>query len=368
MRNGFLDAILTPEQMARSCSEAFAHLDDAVLVIGRKPRTIVACNRATEVMFGYPAADLVGRETSLLHVDMDHFEEFGRLSEPELETSDHFRMRFRMRRRNGDLFDTLHTVVLLEPDRGVAGGALSIVRDLSDVGGAMRALEEARASLVRAQRAEAAGRVQSMMAHDLNNLLTVALGNIGLLLETELSGDQGGSAQQAYQALLRASAQIRRLLAYARPPEADSGRSDANRIIGELGDAIQAVLGSSIEYRFEPERGLPEIGVDAAELEQIVLNLVLNARQAMARGGRLVVRTQRRGSQAILSVTDTGEGIPPDLQARIFEPFFTTRGEGGTGLGLAVVRTLAEGKRGSVTVESQAGAGTTFEIRLPLAT
>jgi PAS domain S-box-containing protein len=366
MRRGFLDAV-TPEQMAQGCSEAFAHLDDAVFVIGRKPRTIVACNRATEAMFGHPVSELVDRDTSLLHVDREHFEEFGRLSEPELERSGRFRTRFRMRRRNGEVFDTLHTVVLLEPDRGVAGGALSIVRDLSDLRQAMRALEEAQTCLVRAQRAEAAGQVQSMMAHDLNNLLTVAIGNIHLLLQSQLTGDQRRSAETVSEALGLASVQIWRLLAFARPAEAGSGRSDPNRTISDLEHLICTVLGDSVEYHFDPEEGLPAVAMDASELQQITLNLALNAREAMLEDGRFVVGTERRGDEAVLRFTDTGEGISCEIRPRIFEPFFTTRGERGTGLGLAVVRTLAEGRGGRVTVESEPALGTTFEIHLPFA-
>jgi signal transduction histidine kinase len=107
--------------------------------------------------------------------------------------------------------------------------------------------------------------------------------------------------------------------------------------------------------------------MDASELQQITLNLALNAREAMLEDGRFVVGTERRGDEAVLRFTDTGEGISCEIRPRIFEPFFTTRGERGTGLGLAVVRTLAEGRGGRVTVESEPALGTTFEIHLPFA-
>jgi PAS domain S-box-containing protein len=236
--------------------------------------------------------------------------------------------------------------------------------------------------LLQAQKMEAIGQLTGGVAHDFNNLLGVVIGNLQLI-ERSVS-DNPGLARKVHTAM-RAAARgadlTKRLLAFARRQILDPTVVDLNRQLVGLTDLLQRSLGDSIEVRMLQEPGLWHTRVDAGQFENAILNLAINARDAMPQGGRLTVRTQNvvldsafcarhpqvePGDFVSVSVTDTGCGIEPEVLKRVFEPFFTTKESGrGSGLGLAMVHSFAEQSGGLATIESTVDQGTTVQVLLP---
>ena len=236
--------------------------------------------------------------------------------------------------------------------------------------------------LFQAQKMEAVGLLAGGVAHDFNNLLTVISGRTELLLRKLPPGDpmaRGlGLIEETAQ---RAASLTRQLLAFSRKQRLDRRIVSLNSVVTDMEKMLRPLIGEQISLvtELDPELGL--VSADAAQLEQVILNLVVNARDAMPRGGRLVIRTANSqlddatgawrpgpdvGCHAVLSVSDTGVGMDQATQARIFEPFFTTKNPGqGTGLGLSTVYGIVQQHGGFVSVESAPGAGTTFKICLP---
>jgi CheY-like chemotaxis protein len=228
---------------------------------------------------------------------------------------------------------------------------------------------------------EAIGQLTGGIAHDFNNLLGVVLGNLQLL-ERSLGDDSALSRKvhTAMRAAMRGADLTRRLLALARRQILDPNVVDLNRQLTGVADLLQRTLGESIEVRMVQAHDLWHTRVDAGQFENAILNLAINARDAMV-SGRLTVKTQNvrlnssfalahpqiePGEYVSVSVTDNGVGIPPEVLARVFEPFFTTKESGrGSGLGLAMVRGFAEQAGGIATIASEVGRGTTVQILLP---
>jgi signal transduction histidine kinase len=242
-----------------------------------------------------------------------------------------------------------------------------------------RQLEE---KLRQAHKMEAVGRLAGGVAHDFNNLLTIIRGNSDLLIDREGADDfQRKCVEQIQKAAGRAVAMTRQLLAFSRMQVLQPRVLDLNLIVTEMGKMFPRLIGEHIEYTFMPGAGLSFLKADPGQIEQILLNLAVNARDAMPRGGQLSVRTTNitleeseaakrppilAGQYVLLSVTDTGHGMDEATKAHIFEPFFTTKETGkGTGLGLATVYGIVKQSGGFIWVTSAPGKGTTFEIYLP---
>jgi nitrogen-specific signal transduction histidine kinase/CheY-like chemotaxis protein len=239
------------------------------------------------------------------------------------------------------------------------------------------------AQLRQAQKMEAIGQLTGGMAHDFNNLLLVILGNLGLLAEFLPPEDEDSLAccQEARDAALRGAALIRSLLAFARRQPLRPERIDVNKLIVEQIVLLRHTLGEHIEIVTRLSDDLWPVLVDAAQLETALINLATNARDAMPKGGKLTISTCNRkldqdylaqypdaalGDHAVIEVSDSGTGMPPDVISRIFEPFFTTKERGsGTGLGLAMVFGFMKQSGGHINVYSEVGEGTTFRLFLP---
>ena len=236
------------------------------------------------------------------------------------------------------------------------------------------------AELRQAQKMEAIGRLAGGVAHDFNNLLTVILGNATQLLDETPGQDE---VREIVKASERAANLTKQLLLFSRKQVMQPKHLDLNAVLSDLSRMLQRILGEDITLRAEFSGGLPAIHADQGMMEQVLLNLAVNSRDAMPHGGELhiVTRLSRAGSDEAqrpadlvdadyvrMSVRDTGSGIPPDTLGRIFEPFFTTKEAGkGTGLGLATVYGIVKQHGGSVAVESAPGQGATFHVYLPLA-
>jgi PAS domain S-box-containing protein len=267
-----------------------------------------------------------------------------------------------------------HFVPQIDAD-GVVRGFFSIAADLSD-------LKRLEARLLQAQKMEAVGQLTGGIAHDFNNLLGVVLGNLQLLERGVADNPPlARKVHTAMRAAIRGGDLTRRLLSFARRQISDPVVLDLNRQLAGLSDLMQRTLGDSIEVRMLPNADLWHTRVDAGQFENAILNLAINARDAMPQGGRLTVRTENvnlergfcnshpsidAGDYVVVSIADTGVGIEPDVLKRVFEPFFTTKDSGkGSGLGLPMVNGFAEQSEGLATIESELGRGTTVKIFLP---
>jgi PAS domain S-box-containing protein len=265
----------------------------------------------------------------------------------------------------------------LTPVKDEAGRVTSVLgssRDITD----RRQLEE---ELARARVLETLGRLTGGIAHAFNNYLTAILGYVEILLVQV--GDDGPltrDLREVERAAQRAAGLVRRLLAFGRREIVEFVRLDLNRAIGDLRPMLERLIGEHIQMTFALAPDLPAVSGDAGQFEQILMNLSLNARDAMPAGGVLRVETRSvavasdtaplksmpPGSYVVLTVADTGSGMDVETQARLFEPFFTTKPRAkGTGLGLPTVYGIVKQVGGFIFVDSEVGRGTTFTLYLP---
>ncbi|MFL5390428.1 MAG: PAS domain-containing protein [Myxococcales bacterium] len=214
-----------------------------------------------------------------------------------------------------------------------------------------------------AQKMEAIGRLAAGVAHDVNNLLGVIQNATSMLQGA--SADRKEALEAINGAIDGAAALIRQLVAVSRQQAVALGLHDVDQVVADMSKLVARLLPPSIELRTELG-GAGNVSADRTQLEQVVLNLVINARDAMPSGGVVTIATRPRGDAVEIEVRDTGVGIPPEVQARMFEPFYTTKQQdGGTGLGLAMVYGIVKQGGGRIEVDSAPGAGTRFTIWLP---
>ena len=262
-------------------------------------------------------------------------------------------------------------------DQNDSPGFLSIARDITD----RKSLED---QLRQAQKLEAVGQLTGGIAHDFNNLLAVMIGNAELL-EEKVAGD--GEAERYLAAISksaeRAASLTDRLLAFSRQQALLLVRADIAELIGGLEDMLRRTLGETIELTIEAEKGLWPGLIDPHQFENAMINLAINARDAMPKGGTLVFSSCNfsadddlaplpediaPGDYIGISVRDSGVGMTPEVQQRVFEPFFTTKGVGeGSGLGLSMAYGFAKQLKGHVEIDSAVGEGTTITLYLPRA-
>ena len=259
---------------------------------------------------------------------------------------------------------------------GEATRVVGVTLDITE----RRSLE---AQLRQAQKMEAVGQLAGGVAHDFNNLLTAILGYSRFLLDRLESPDQRRDVEEIVKASDRAASLTKQLLAFSRRQVVETRLLDLNSVVADMADMVRRLIGEHIELRtaFATEPWL--VRADRGHLDQVVMNLVVNASDAMPRGGTLTLETQnveldesfsgpqfnvRPGKYAMLAVTDTGTGMTEETKARLFEPFYTTKAQGrGTGLGLATVYGIVSQSGGHIRVYSELNRGTTFKVYLPRA-
>ncbi len=247
-------------------------------------------------------------------------------------------------------------------------------RELYEAGERLKAeMAERRAMedrLRQADKLEAIGRLTGGIAHDFNNLLTVILGYTNLALDAlPVESEPRELIAEAVRASERAASLTQQLLAFSRQQVLSPKVMDLNAVVENLAQMLRRIIGEPITLELALDPGRPRVLADLGQMEQVVMNLAVNAVDAMPAGGTLLLETRLEGETASLLVRDTGEGMDEATQARIFEPFFTTKARGkGTGLGLATVYGIVVQSRGEIGVRSAPGQGSTFEIRLPATT
>ncbi len=264
---------------------------------------------------------------------------------------------------------------ILVDEHGTPVRGVGISQDVTD----RRSLEQ---QYQQAQKMEAVGRLAGGIAHDFNNLLTTILGYCDLLLAGRDAADQEyADVREIQHAGARAAALTRQLLAFSRKQIIEPTLLDLNAIIDDMRAMLERLIGEDIAVALNLERPLAPVRADRGQVEQVVMNLAVNARDAMPHGGTLTIGTASveldddyvrthisatPGPYVVLTVTDSGTGMSPDVQARMFEPFFTTKEVGkGTGLGLATVHGIVTRSGGTVGVYSELGHGTTFRVYFP---
>ena len=348
---------------------------DPMVVVNREGR-IVLVNAQAEETFGYRREDLLGQPMDILvpkRLQAECLEYRTRFLRAPQKSPMGATLEIHGLRRDGNEFPVEIKLSLLETEEGLWGCAA--IRDLTE----RRKLEQ---QFRQAQKMESIGTLAGGIAHDFNNLLTVIL-SYGSSLTEELpkNSKHRRSAEQVYSAAERGAALTSQMLAFSRKQVFQLRVVNLNDIVRNLLKMLQRIIGEHIEIKMTLAEDLVRVRADAGQLEQVLMNLSVNARDAMPQGGRLTLETRNveldedfvrahigsaAGPHTLLAVSDTGMGMDAETQARIFEPFFTTKGPGhGTGLGLAMVYGVVKQSGGYIAVHSQVGQGTTFQIYLP---
>jgi PAS domain S-box-containing protein len=337
--------------------------------------TIVAVNDAFCKLVGMRREDLEGKPFTVIFADSElpgrMLEEFHQRFRDRVVENQRER---RLKLHNGNIVTLEDTNSFVEL-RGQPSLLLGQFRDLT----AQKRLEE---QLRQSQKMEAIGQLAGGVAHDFNNILTVIHGHASLLLAGgNLAGVSAKSAQQITQAAERAAGLTRQLLAFSRRQVMQPRQLDMNEVVGNMTKMLGRILGEDIALQLHYSPHPAPVQADAGMMEQVLLNLAVNSRDAMPKGGLLAIKISAVhvdaphtaeypeacvGKYVCLSVIDTGCGIPPENLRRIFEPFFTTKAIGkGTGLGLATVYGIVKQHQGWIEVESEVGKGTAFKAFLP---
>jgi PAS domain S-box-containing protein len=335
-----------------------------------------AVSPAWEWVLGWTEQELLSRGyATFMHPDdaAPTLEAIGAMA----ESGQPARFENRIAMRDGG-WKPIEWTVAPEPD---GRNFIAVGRDLSHMKTREAELEAAQDALRQSQKMEAMGSLTGGVAHDFNNLLTPIIGSLDMLHRKQLGSERERRLiDGALQSAERAKTLVQRLLAFARRQPLQATAVDVSELVGGMVDLIGSTVGPAIALRIDVASDLPPAQADPNQLEMALLNLAVNARDAMEDGGELTIAatresvrtglpTLRRGHYVRLGVTDTGKGMDDDTRRRAIEPFFSTKGIGkGTGLGLSMVHGLAAQLGGALTIDSAPDRGTTIELWLPIST
>ncbi|WP_162242936.1 PAS domain S-box protein [Sphingomonas sp. Leaf412] len=372
--NGTLEAQVAERTADR---DRMWRLSTDLMLVARFDATITAVNPAWTTLLGWSETDLIGRS----FLDLVHPEDRDRTVSEAARLADGFRtLRFenRYRHRDGTYRFLSWTAV---PDDDFIN---AVARDVDAERKAQLDLEQAQEQLRQAQKMEAVGQLTGGIAHDFNNLLTGIIGSLDMMQRQFAKGDTSKLERYATTAITsanRAAALTHRLLAFSRRQPLDPKPVSANRLVTGMEELLRRTIGESVRLEIVTAGGLWQTLCDPHQLESAILNLAINARDAMPDGGTLTIETcnahlddayaarereVQPGQYVCICVTDTGTGMTADTIAKAFEPFFTTKPIGqGTGLGLSMIYGFARQSEGYAKIYSEVGHGTTFKLYLP---
>jgi PAS domain S-box-containing protein len=354
--------------------------EDAILSV-RPDGVITSWNAGAEKLYQYSASEMVGRTVFLL-VPPTALAEERRLLERAARGEVVGQYETTRSRRDGSVVDVAVTVSPVRDARENVIGVSKIARDLTRQRQTEAALRHSEEQFRQAQKMEAVGRLAGGVAHDFNNLLSVILSYSNMAIEDLKPGDplrrDLGEIRKASE---RAEGLTRQLLAFSRQQVLQPRVIDLGETVAAMERMLQRLLGEDVEFTLISARDLGRVLADPGQIEQVVMNLAVNARDAMPDGGKLTIEMSNveldatyvsahfgsaAGSYVMLAVSDTGVGMDAGVRARVFEPFFTTKPVGkGTGLGLATVFGIVQQTGGHVGLYSEPGRGSTFKIYLP---
>ncbi len=341
---------------------------------------VASWNAGAERIKGYDEAEIVGQHFSRFYTDDERDS-----GEPEQnlaiarETGSVEREGWRIR-KDGSRFWAHVVIDAIRDEHGILLGFAKVTRDISERREAQIQLDQARNALFQSQKMEAIGQLTGGIAHDFNNLLMAILGSLEIVTQ-RLPHDARISPflDNAVKGAQRGAALTQRMLAFARRQELETGPVDVAETVAGMSGIFDRALGPAVLVTARMPPALPPALTDRAQLESALLNLAVNARDAMPAGGSIVISAEEAivkkaegnfqpGRYVVLSIKDEGEGMDEETLARATEPFFTTKGVGkGTGLGLSMVHGLAEQTGGRFVLKSMPGEGTTAELWLPVA-
>lgn len=354
------------EQSERRYRTLLEHSADAIVALD-DALTVTDWSSGAARIFGYTPEDMLGRPLTPLFPDPLR----ATFSTRAARVRRHGNLRgwrTRLLRRDGRLIDVELTLIDLGPEQGFT----IVLTDISE-------RLEKEAQLLHAQKLDALGQLVGGIAHDFNNLLTIILGNLRFLCEAvgqNADDDTSELLEDALSAGLDGAQLTQRLLGFSRRQALTARRVELNSVIGDFLRLLKRTLSTDIELVFTPAAEPLAVRVDPSQLESALLNLCLNARDALPAGGRLTIGTARHhsanrtepatGDWIALTVTDNGSGIAPELLDRVCEPFFTTKEAGkGSGLGLSMVYGFVQQSKGELSIQSEPGQGTTVTLLLP---
>jgi PAS domain S-box-containing protein len=357
-----------------------AVIDYAIYMLDPRGR-VASWNSGARRLKGYEASEIIGQHFSRFYTEEDRASGLPQRGLASAEREGRFENEGWRVRRDGTRFWASVVVDAIRDDDGTLLGFAKVTRDVSERRNAQQALEEAREALFHSQKMEALGRLTGGIAHDFNNLLTAILGSLEMLrqrLPASDTDDQTRLLDNAVQAGERGAWLTRRMLAFARHQDLELRAVDLVALVRGMTDLLQRSLGPSVTIQTRFPLNLPEVQADPNQLELALLNLAMNARDAMSAGGPMILSAREEkvaaagamaaGRYVCFSVTDTGAGMDEATLARATEPFFTTKGPGkGTGLGLSMVHGVAEQSGGRLVLRSRKGEGTTAELWLRVA-
>jgi two-component system, cell cycle sensor histidine kinase and response regulator CckA len=333
-----------------------------------------------EKVLGYSTEDLE-RTDSFEQIHPDDRELVQQAAQEARQTGQGRTLEYRFRHKNGDWRLLESTANLIRSRKGEPDKFVIVNRDITERREAEKALRES--ELRQTQRMEAVGRLSGGIAHDFNNLLGVMIGYTDIL-EMRLREDDPArkTVEEIRKTGLRGAALTRQLLAFSRRQVLEPKVLDLNAVVPDIEKMLRRLIGENIELRTVLAPSLGRLLADEGQIEQVILNLAVNARDAMPQGGKLTIETANAvlddssarhmptaqpGEYVMLSVSDTGIGMDPQTRAKIFEPFFTTKEAGkGTGLGLATIYEVVKRSEGHIWVYSELGKGSVFKIYFPL--
>jgi len=336
---------------------------------------ITTWNGGAERLFGYTADEMIGRRIDDVSGSspFDRREDLNDVREKLREGLHPLPFETQMQRKDGSLVEVSAVASPIADSSGRVIGAAGVIRDMTD----QRRLE---AQLNQSQKLEAIGSLASGVAHDFNNVLMIIRGTCDLVLRDLTDEGLRDRVGQIDLAAEHAAQLTRQLLAFSRQQVLQPEPTDLNAVVETTLELVERVISEQIDLKRRFGVGLPAVHVDRGQIQQVILNLCINARDAMPRGGTISIRTSSvaldelyasahldvtPGPYVLLEITDTGVGMSAEVSSRIFEPFFTTKNDG-TGLGLATVHGIVRQSGGHLWVYSEVGLGTTFKVYLPV--